>query len=316
MLCGLLNGQRKRKNEKKWGFLMKNIVTTYLDKAYNDLKTTLAQNNQSNCELSKFSFNNSLPNYTLPINCQFYILKYFPAYLAEYKYIYDMLNYFNFNQFIEQYKVLSIGCGCGIDLLALYLHQLKTPDFKYTGIDIVDWNYRNLFLSQNDNIRFIQADISKFIFANFEKTNVIFFPKSIGELSASVFQNFINNFSKINFQSKRIAVLISAINPVEDFRKYCEVLSIIKNAGYDYIPDRNGKKEINNMYNINEEYYGINTVVSDFDYPMNIKNNTPQLNQICTNCDSTLKKSCPLNDSPVLTTRKWSFNCNILERVN
>lgn len=76
------------------------------------------------------------------------------------------------------------------------------------------------------------------------------------------------------------------------------------------------KKKINNMYNINKEYYGINTVVSDFDYPMNIKNNTPQLNQICTNCNSTLKKSCPLNDSPVLTTRKWSFNCNILERVN
>lgn len=76
---------------------------------------------------------------------------------------------------------------------------------------------------------------------------LFFFPKSIGELSANVFQNFINNFSKINFQSKRIAVLISAINPVEDFRKYCEVLSIIKNAGYDYIPNENGVRVINNM---------------------------------------------------------------------
>ena len=41
----MVNGRGKMK--KKWGFLMKNIVTTYLDKAYNDLKTTLAQNNQS-----------------------------------------------------------------------------------------------------------------------------------------------------------------------------------------------------------------------------------------------------------------------------
>ena len=28
--------------------------------------------------------------------------------LAEYKYIYDMLNYFNFNQFIEQYNVFPL----------------------------------------------------------------------------------------------------------------------------------------------------------------------------------------------------------------
>lgn len=310
----MVNGRGKM--EKKWGFLMKNIVTTYLDKAYNDLKTTLAQNNQSNCELSKFSFNNSLPNYTLPINCQFYILKYFPAYLAEYKYIYDMLNYFNFNQFIEQYNVLSIGCGCGIDLLALYLHQLKTPDFKYTGIDLIDWNYRCLFLPQKDNIRFVKADISNFIFENFEKINVIFFPKSIGELPVDIFKNFLNNFSKINFQSKRIAVLISAINPVEDFQKYCDVLSIIKKAGYDYIPNENGVRVINNMYCIKKQYYGINTVVPDFDYPMNIKNNILVLKQICTHCSSSLRNSCPLNDSPVLTTIKWSFNCNILERVN
>ena len=165
-------------------------------------------------------------------------------------------------------------------------------------------------------IRFVKADISNFIFENFEKINVIFFPKSIGELPVDIFKNFLNNFSKINFQSKRIAVLISAINPVEDFQKYCDVLSIIKKAGYDYIPNENGVRVINNMYCIKKQYYGINTVVPDFDYPMNIKNNILVLKQICTHCSSSLRNSCPLNDSPVLTTIKWSFNCNILERVN
>lgn len=294
---------------------MNNIITTYLNKAFTDLKTTLIQNDQSNCQLPAFSFTNSLPNYFLPIHYQFYILKYFPAYLAEYKHIYDMLNWWNFNQFEEKYNVLSIGCGCGIDLLSLYLHLLKMPNFSYTGIDLVNWDYRNLILPQNANIQFIQANLSNYVFNNFENINVIMFPKSIGELPPNVFQNFLNNFSKIKFQSKRIAVLISAINPVEDFKKYCDVLSIIKNSGYDFIPNEKGIRERNNMYYIKEQYYGINTVVSEFNYPMDIKDTIPQLKQICTNCSSTIKDSCPLSDSPTLTTTKWSFNCNILEKI-
>lgn len=142
------------------------------------------------CEINKFNFKSNA--YHSPVIQQHYILKYFPAYFCEY--------YYAFEDFIERIteihlrknqnlSVLSIGCGCGIDFYALERiiadRGLNLP-FRYTGIDLVNWNYQ----PQSSNFKFIQTDITLIPAKEMEKINLIVFPKSIIEIKEEALSEF------------------------------------------------------------------------------------------------------------------------------
>ena len=49
---------------------------------------------------------------------QLYILRYYPAYLCEYKYLYKKIIS---TKLLAKYNILSIGCGCCVDYHGAYL---------------------------------------------------------------------------------------------------------------------------------------------------------------------------------------------------
>ncbi len=296
---------------------MKEIIKTYLEKAYTDLQQELKL--IDSCELSGFTYEDGrVPDYNKPIINQCYIMKYFPAYLAEYYYIYRELTYDNFNQYIQEYNVVSCGCGCGVDLLGLYLKRQKKTSFKYLGIDYSDWKYRDLILKETNNIRFVKANIGEYNFNNNADLNVLIFPKSICEFPEAVFNELLRNLSSVTFQSNRIAVIISGMNRgyQYDYIRFMNVINIFLEKGYKVvdIPKDNSGKEISGMVCINELRHGINTVVSDFEYPNDLIQKFKSLQTICLSNKECSNDHCLFTQSPILTTNNWSFSWRILER--
>ena len=286
---------------------MQKIITTYVEKAYSELESFIKLHPE--CELKDFYYEGDhTPDYDNIIHCHQYILKYFPAYLAEYYYIYDYLNYYNLFQYNSEINILSFGCGSGVDLLSFYLRRNKILDFNYTGIDLNDWfDYRNLILNNKEKVKFIKTDIKDFSFESYENTNIIMFPKSICEFPTDAFDSFIDNLKTCNFISKRIAILISCRNRgfIHDQEKYSRVINTIKEKGYELVEEYLPIQEVGDM--------GIWNKVSNFKYPDDTLVKLADLFNICKakhNCNDT----CALGMKPMLRTKDWSFSFNILEK--
>lgn len=75
---------------------------------------------------------------------QYYLLRYAFSYAFEYKCMFISL--FEKEVFTDSIRITSIGCGNMIDYWAL-VEALKDDDnatyrVEYTGIDVIDWNYK------------------------------------------------------------------------------------------------------------------------------------------------------------------------------
>lgn len=175
-------------------------ITQYIDNIYKDFYDYLSDDNNL-CELKKMNYDlEELPDYSDENIQQYYLLRYAYGYEFEYSTMYDDLFklYMNINQDIS---VLSIGCGAGLDARGLYnKHMLgRRNRCLYTGIDIIDWNYR----FNHTGIQYYNDDIIEWLEEQERlNINILFFPKSIGEFNTS--------------QLKRIAYLISELNENND----------------------------------------------------------------------------------------------------
>ena len=292
---------------------MKNIIQKYVETAFKDLETSIKK--MQKCELETFYFGGDhTPEYDKIEHQQEYILKYFPAYLAEYYYIYKELNFNNFfNPVNQDIHVLSLGCGSGVDLLAFYLRRLSVVDFKYTVIDLANWKYRDLIIPASDKINFINANAADFNFKNYEDINLIIFPRSISEFDDNVIDSIVKNIQSINLTSKRIAIAILCRNKgfQKDQEKYKKIIEAIKQQNYDYIQENPNKGSYLPIQELPNQ--GICCYVSEFQYPQNIKDNLSSLKKLCAdkfNCT----EDCCLDYNPILKTKDFSFSLNILEK--
>lgn len=182
---------------------MNYMILNKFDNVFDDFRGEVLNANCL-CKLKKLTFSgDSLPDYNDTTLQKFYLSRYLLAYYVEYAKLYEDLIEKDFIK--NDYNILSIGCGCGLDLWGLKKATEDTKiNYNYTGLDCVNWIYSEFFEEKfiNDRIE----NIYKLDKSNY---NVIIFPKSIGEFEEKTFENLKNTIKNSNFDEKNI-VLISA----------------------------------------------------------------------------------------------------------
>jgi hypothetical protein len=291
-------------------------MKTYIDKfmctVFNDFRENV--NNEVLCNLKEFSFKNGhSPDYTQEKNQQLYLLRYFPAYLTEYKYLYKKIIE---DTHLESINVLSIGCGSFIDfyglIFAIKFYSVYLPyiPVKYIGIDVIDWKYKDDF--SNQKVSFVCDSIENFRLNNPDDTNVLIFPKSLSELSDDVLDSFISNISITEFISKRIYVISSVMNKgfTADEVKCKKIINAFHDIGY-LCKNYKSPQEI-------KDKEALCYFDCDFYYPDEVKEYLTTLSSKCIkyienneNCQTNCKK---LDRCPILKTNNISFQINLLER--
>ena len=291
-----------------------------MNKIFNDFLMDL-DNKEDYCELRDFrSDGNNILDYSNPIMRKLYLLRYMPAHMAEYYFMYESM--FRYKFLDNNPNILSIGAGCGVDLWgAKFAGDQYSPgsDIRYTGLDNVNWNYHdNLGIEE---YYFIFQDVNEFRKLDESDYNVIIFPKSIGELNASTFNDLKNCIRNTTFKNDKIVLLSSIRNARDNFdmKRLGEIADIFadkhgysclddKDVYYHFDTDRNGK------------YPRLETVCSGFAYPEDIKNYMINLNSHCgvfidngcEPCDESCRK---MNRWPVLTASQIKYQVLRLQRL-
>lgn len=146
------------------------------------------------CELCDVSFmNGRTPTYTSIPQQHLYLLRYFSAYLFEYRAAYQQLQATGFLDDIP--RIASLGCGSGIDGAAA---DFVFDNYSYRGIDRVRWN---MWFAEEPPCT---GDAGAFIPTN---GNVFVFPKSLAELPVGVVDALACNLPKTS--AKKICIINS-----------------------------------------------------------------------------------------------------------
>ena len=117
--------------------VMRELISTKIYNVYSDFSRDIR--NQCLCELKKLRYDKTFkPDYSNKLVQQFYILRYFPAYLCEYKYIYTKILESNL---LDTLNILSIGCGCCVDYSAAFLAANKNNNRKTWKWHNQNWSH-------------------------------------------------------------------------------------------------------------------------------------------------------------------------------
>jgi len=288
---------------------MKEFIMDKMNTIFGDFQGLIKR--ESLCDLKDFTFKGrKLPDYSNEKHQQLFLLRYLPAYLCEYKYLYRKV--IRQGQ-LARYNILSVGCGCFLDYhgLSFAAMQASVPTpILYTGIDMIRWEYNDFFY--DSNIHFLQTEIENFPFPKNVDYNIIFFPKSLSEISDEGLNVLLENLQKVHFTSDHIYLISSCRDNgfTYDEAKYKEIIDTFRSMGF-CCNDYKGTQELTNKGSF---FY----LDSDFYYPDNIKNYLCELHTKCCkfvehndNCDDDCEQ---LSRFPILTTKHVSFLYNLLER--
>lgn len=287
---------------------MEQTIENTLKQVESDLKSTIE--GATLCDLKTIRFDQDYnPDYSKPEIQQLYLLRYYPAYLAEYVYLYkEALKTCN----LKNLSVLSIGCGNSVDYdAAVIVHNDDISKISYLGVDLIDWGYKN----SNGNPKFITtiADIKDFDLPPKNDFNVIIFPKSLSEFSEESFKGLLQNISHSEFTEEKILLISSSMDKgfAYDESRYKRVMQVLIEKGYE-------NKKYNSTREVKNKGW-IGYLVDGFHYPDDIKTYIECLATKCINfiknqknCDPSCKQQ--LNKSPILNAKHISFLINLLER--
>lgn len=150
------------------------------------------------------------PDYDDPHIQQLYALRYMYAYGYEYLEMFRRL--LAAQDIPPVVKILSIGCGNGVDYWAFREAWLDREDgsrIKYTGLDQADWRMRwgvaymdsARMKFKNASVEYHQGDAVRFLQENpVLEYSIIIFPKSISEFSEDGFTKLCQAFATAKFQ--------------------------------------------------------------------------------------------------------------------
>lgn len=292
---------------------MNQIIIDKLNNIYDDFKRDI--NYKSNlCELRNFNFcSDNIPNYNNEMVQRFYLLRYMLGYFCEYFTIYEELIDRNFLS--NDLNICSIGCGCGLDLWGLeYAKQNidKNINIKYTGIDKVDWLYKD---NMNEDVQFINEDLDKSNNLHGNDYNIIIFPKSIGEFDIDILIKLLVAIYNTKFNSNRLVLISSMRSSKLDLDKsnMAAIVKLISNKyGYRVLDDID--KPLSFEKKGNGCDYRINDIIPGLFYPRDIKED---VSNMYLNCKSykEYKTSCKncryfLSRRPITTMSQ--VNCQII----
>ena len=242
------------------------------------------------CELRDLDFQaGHLPNYSNPWVQSLYLMRYFYAYFTDYYCLYK-----NILPWLSGTtpKVISIGCGCGVDGAALCFASSPQENFQYNGYDIVNWelDVRQFLPQFNAQINIANADITT---APFPKANILMFPKSLSDIDGNAFSAFVNRLSP-DFWEDRVVILSSIMNDgIEyDVAKMKVIVDQMQKIGYNL---KNGS--IDPIQFQNTGAYCIHLDGANF--PNDIKDFITTLDRLCGfhNADC---QDCTIARSPIL----------------
>lgn len=284
---------------------MREFIGRVMDRVFNDYKDNLQQQD-SMCGLNNVRFDGgNVPDYTDSIKIQLYLLRYFPAYLVEY---YDLYSKILRDYEISDYLyVLSLGCGCGIDYYGLMLACHKHDEelyISYTGVDAVDWPYKDCM---DEDFEFIQVDLGEWEKFDWPSYNVIIFPKSIGEFSSQGFISLKGTVSRSQFKKDRIFLVASMRAEHKDTDK--ERLTEIK----EIFLTRHGYSCASDYIFYFDSNSGIVTEFPEFKYPDHILEYITSLPEQCAAKDEYSCKDCSIGRWPILKLKY--FLCRIVVLV-
>jgi len=245
-----------------------------------------------------------LPDYTDKAVQYLYLLRYFYAYSYEFFMIFNRMITLS-----RKYKVtfdntinfLSIGCGAAYDYSVLKTIRDSIPELKssivYRGIDCVTWD-KFISISDKDTFEFYHDDINNWMQNNqklFLESDVIFFPKSITELSEDYFISLLNNFDKMHIdlqRSKDFVFIIGSFRneSIKDDRDhFCEYVKKFAEA-FNYKIDYDGFRDGNNILTDkripNNDIKVGNTVYKYSEYDKAILHELTGLKNYCNKCVS------------------------------
>ena len=236
---------------------------------------------ESICMLKDMTYENGrIPDYSNELVRDYYLLRYFYGYFAEYYFIFSLL--FEQFQLREPISIASIGCGAGIDYYALKALKWNAT-INYYGYDIIDWGFRN---------RNASFDLINIADVQLQDINILMFPKSLSEFSQTDFDSFVNNLAPHSLRYP-FCVISSMMDKggEYDIDRIKLLERSICNAGY--------KSHIDSSKTFHPTERSCFNLISArcpdtvVDYLNNIKNACEQ-NSSCNNCH--------IDKNPILTT--------------
>lgn len=220
------------------------------------------------CELKSLHYQaGNVPDYSEVHIQQYYILRYAYAYAFEYKNMF--LDLFTENQYCDNIKVTSLGCGNAIDYWSL-VEALKTSGQEnciivYRGIDYIDWNYKvgarieDEFWIEQGNV----ADELKE--CDVLTSDVYFFPKSISEFTENDFQVICKCFSDKPIEKNNVHIMISLRSDEwsmdRDMHRSEKLVDAMQKNGYVTMEDPRVYRRFRNLQD------GIRRIDREFMYP-------------------------------------------------
>lgn len=300
----------------------RNNLTTHLEKVYSDMYPAIKSTNQF-CELKMLN-----KSYLSKLCQQYYFLRYSYGYSFEYKYMYKKaLACFEKD---NPLKVLSIGCGCGIDYWAL-TEALTTNEnedipIHYDGVDPIDWDMKFTSISSRakDLVNYHICTIESFIEEKVRFSldyDIIILPKSLSDLIRSgayekikkLFENCIlvrNTVLVMGSFPLKISDNLENINPkineVKNNQNFCELINALNKKNLFRLSDTScfsaSSSPITSQDNSYEKYPDkIQIFLTD---------------EINCRIDNCLHRNeyCDFNKSPITTARNISNSIVCFER--
>lgn len=298
---------------------MNKFISQILDDIFADFVQT-ADADGCLCDCKNLTFEaNNIPDYEKPLIQQLYLLRYLPAYFYEYYKMYECLIKREF--IANKFKVLSIGCGCGIDLWGLYfalkdLKQEPEKRLEYVGIDKIIWDYREEI--EIDKVFFITKDVATLNKFQGENINIITFPKSIGEFTDDEIRSIHSTIRNTKFNSNRFALLGSFIEwrkDVDEIRLRSISQLLCQQNRYECIG------ELDHSQLQLKKGTKIHTLCPACKYSQEILSRLIELNKECptyrSNGECTCRRDCEsLNKYPILSVDYINFKIVLFERRN
>lgn len=201
---------------------IKQVLDSFLFSAFERFKRVVE--NEGANKIKKFDFETNGVDYSDQLVRDFYVLKYFYAYLYEFYEIYVKLLETSFFR-DKPLNVISLGAGSCVDYFGLFLAKEEknlSNTIKYHGFDKINWKNSNGF--EIENFYFLEQNIFDLcsLVSYFDSTciNIIVFPNSLYELCSNYGQLKPIIFHQDYF-TYNVCYIATFRNPIEKIKSRC-----------------------------------------------------------------------------------------------
>jgi hypothetical protein len=195
---------------------------------------------------------------------------------------------------------------------ALRPHRVYAGDVRYTGLDIVPWNYQDSL--GRGSVFFLEQDVTGWDKLDEATYNVIIFPKSIGEFSRQVFDHVKNMLKDSTFKRDQVCLACSLMDRGKEsnIKRFAE-LARTMTADHGFTATKN---PTSSWYFPKDQ--GIRGLYSDWIFPNDILDFLKELAEHCPKFElngKSCRNDCSnLNRWPILKTGRIAYQALGLRR--